>query len=288
MLKMMLVRCIALVFLILPFTRCGAQPFEESIEEGYSQLQPDSPTIDQSVMSGQTVDDFYFPRYGSSRDPGSAWYRVDITTLWPTNLTASVDFYVNGLGMRLLFFYQPPSAPELWVAYLDRNEGLEEYNIPFTSREEFEKHMRNATGLFGLHQRENVGERPSAHRFGFIHLGVLVPNVTEIQERMTHINATILKAINGTWEANSRLADTYGITGASDMAFTQAMIGSGGGFAQLTDGDWGMFPPPTLAQKQASVDFANGDWDCSQVLFVEDPDGNLIEVKPRPLEEGSK
>ena len=92
MLKMMLVRCIALVFLILPFTRCGAQPFEESIEEGYSQLQPDSPTIDQSVMSGQTVDDFYFPRYGSSRDPGSAWYRVDITTLWPTNLTASVDF----------------------------------------------------------------------------------------------------------------------------------------------------------------------------------------------------
>lgn len=233
-------------------------------------------------------------------------------TLHVADVDATVKFYTHGLGLRVLFAYQPASFPGHTVAYLDHNVGLEGIETPFSSCNEFSRYVTSTKSLVGIfleEPRPSEEEQAAAALWqekvyyrshpevifqvktecetyeadeiiywpneSYRHLGILVPNVTEIQERMLRLNATILKAVDEEWDAESRLMNRLGVLGAS---WSGSISIRESAFAELTNGDWPVFPPWTLEERQKASSFANADPASLKALFVEDPNGILLEI----------
>jgi len=190
--------------------------------------------------------------------PFAAGYKFNHLALIVNNLTASIDFYTKGIGMTVLFTFKPLEKLPIYIVYMGHNEGLKNSTTPFGSCEEFALKKNSVSGLVELVYYGDSTYRPiptTALSNTFSHLGLVVPDVKATQDRLEAMNARILKRV-GEWDSNNvdeGLNNIYGL-GRLAAHFTKAEQKE----------IWDAFRP------------AGGE----RFLFVEDPDGNVLEVEP--------
>jgi lactoylglutathione lyase len=170
-----------------------------------------------------------------------------------SNLTASKEFYGNVLGMRHMFTAQ--LSPHYSVTYMGHAQGGRN-GTGFQTGEELLRNKNNAAGLLELQFLENAADQEerlaSTRRANtFSHLGLVVPSLEKAQEWFDSHGVNVTKRIGETAGENDGVRNALGI-----------------GEAALTN----QTEKDLLNQGQELVGFP-------QLLVVEDPDGNMIEVQ---------
>ncbi|KEF60730.1 uncharacterized protein A1O9_02291 [Exophiala aquamarina CBS 119918] len=185
-------------------------------------------------------------------DQETLGYNLNHLSLIVHNLTASMEFYGNVLGMRHLFTAQ--LTPSYSVTYMGHAHGGKN-GTGYQTGEELLREKNNAAGLlefqyFANSEDKNLTattQRPNT----FSHIGLIVPSLEKAQERMEKFGVKISKRIGQSAEG---IASVENALGAGEYATKNQ-----------TERD-------LLIKGQELVGFA-------QLLTVEDPDGNMIEVQ---------
>ena len=167
------------------------------------------------------------------------------------NLTASMDFYGDILGMRHVITIQ--YTPSYSLTYMSFAQGGRN-GTGFQTGAELLRDKNNNDGLIKLFYFADSKDTlvASTERTNtFANLGLVVPDVQVAQDRLERRGVKIIKRIGETIvPADSPLANATNIgpTSTSDTAERDAVV-----------------------QGLLTTDFEN-------ILFVEDPDGNMIEI----------
>jgi lactoylglutathione lyase len=185
--------------------------------------------------------------------PETLGFFLNHLSLIVSNLTASKEFYGNVLGMRHMFTAQ--LSPHYSVTYMGHAQGGRN-GTGFQTGEELLRNKNNAAGLLEFQfldgaadQEERVASTRRSNTFS--HLGLIVPSLEKAQEWFDSHGVNVTKRIGETAGENESVRNALGI---GEAALTN----------QTEEG--------LLEQGQEMVGFP-------QLLVVEDPDGNMIEVQ---------
>lgn len=170
-----------------------------------------------------------------------------------SDLTASKEFYGNVLGMRHIFTAQ--LSPHYSVTYMGHAQGGRN-GTGFQTGEELLRAKNNAAGLLEFQflddaadQEERLASTRRANTFS--HLGLIVPSLQKAQEWFDSHGVNVTKRIGETAVGNDGVLNALGIGEAALTNQTEEVL---------------------LEQGQEMVGFP-------QLLVIEDPDGNMIEVQ---------
>ena len=185
-------------------------------------------------------------------DQETLGYYLNHLSLIVSNLTASVEFYGNVLGMRHIFTAQ--LSPSYSVTYMGHAQGGRN-GTGYQTGEELLRDKNNAGGLLEFQYFANSGnknstattERPNT----FSHIGLIVPSLEKAQERMEKYGVKISKRIGQSAEGIAAVENAFGFGEYVTTNQTERDL---------------------LLKGQESIGFA-------QLLAIEDPDGNMIEVQ---------
>lgn len=168
------------------------------------------------------------------------------------NLTETMDFYGKALGMRHIFTAQ--ISPQYSLTYMGHAHGGKN-GSGFQTGEELLREKNNAAGLLEFQYfTDSTNFTASTRRVNtFGHIGLIVPSLQKAEERMDRLGygANIIKRIGEPGIGNERVENALGV-----------------GKLATTDPK----EKEALAFGQDMVGF-------SQLLVLEDPDGNMIEVQ---------
>jgi lactoylglutathione lyase len=174
------------------------------------------------------------------------------------NLTASIEFYTKILGVRVIFVYH--ATPLFEIAYLGHVSGGHNgtgYQTPL----EMNLQKNNMKGLVEfVYIAPNMTEPPreapvaSTRKTNTLsHIGIIVPNIMETQQRCKNAGMKIVKEVDVQPELLGGASNAYGL---------------------------GLLPPGSdeiAAQVIAGLALSG----TANYLFIEDPDGNLLEIEPQ-------
>ncbi|KAL4882985.1 Glyoxalase/Bleomycin resistance protein/Dihydroxybiphenyl dioxygenase [Aspergillus karnatakaensis] len=185
-------------------------------------------------------------------DPETKGYHIYHTGLNVRDLNASKHFYGEILGMRHIFTIQ--YTPSFSLTYMGFAQGGKN-GTGFQTGPELLQEKNNSGGMVKLLYFNNGPEEtlvPSTRKTNtFANLGLVVPDIEDAQERLDRFGVRAVK----------RLGER---TAAFDSALANATnVGPG------STGNRGEIE--ALIEGLLTTDFEN-------IIFVEDPDGNLIEV----------
>jgi lactoylglutathione lyase len=185
--------------------------------------------------------------------PETLGFFINHLSLIVSNLTASKEFYGNVLGMRHIFTAQ--LSPHYSVTYMGHAQGGRN-GTGFQTGEELLRNKNNAAGLLEFQflddaadQEERLASTRRANTFS--HLGLIVPSLEKAQEWFDGHGVNVTKRIGETADENDSVRNALGI---GEAALTN----------QTEEG--------LLEQGQELVGFP-------QLIVIEDPDGNMIEVQ---------
>ena len=211
-----------------------------------------------SYVENTTFNPFY---YGEDCNPDAVFkgYHFNHVAFIVKNLTASLEFYTKGLGMRTMFVVQPIESIPMQIVYIGHPDRLANPSSSPLTCEEFTTKMKTVGGLIELLYYGDATHNPDSSSIvqnTLSHIGLIVPNPAETEQRLRAINATIIKEVGkfDTVDVDVRLQNMFGL--GPELAAT------------LTEEEkhkfWTAFT--ALGAKDQ--------------LFAADPDGNILEILP--------
>jgi lactoylglutathione lyase len=205
-----------------------------------------------SLESRQESADFMTIGDDGPADQETIGYNLNHLSLIVHNLTASMEFYGNVLGMRHLFTAQ--LTPSYSVTYMGHAHGGKN-GTGYQTGAELLREKNNAAGLLEFQyfaNSEDAGLTATTQRPNtFSHIGLVVPSLEKAQERMERFGVKVTKRIGQSAEGIASVENALGAGAYATKNQTERDL---------------------LAKGQELVGFA-------QLLTVEDPDGNMIEVQ---------
>ncbi|EXJ84281.1 hypothetical protein A1O3_04948 [Capronia epimyces CBS 606.96] len=205
-----------------------------------------------ALESRQDSPDFLTVGDDGPADAETLGFNINHLSLIVRNLTASQDFYSKVLGMRHIFTAE--LTPSYYVAYMGHAHGGKN-GTGYQTGQELLREKNNAAGLIEFQYFKNsedegmtaTTQRPNT----FSHIGLVVPSLEKAQARMEKLGVKIIKRIGQSAEGIKPVENALGV----------------GEFATKNQTERDL-----LVKGQELVGFA-------QLLVVEDPDGNMIEIQ---------
>lgn len=203
------------------------------------------------LASSQELPDYMTVGTDGPADEEVKGFHINHVGLNVRNLTASMDFYGTILGMRHMITIQ--YTPSYSLTYMGFAQGGRN-GTGFQTGAELLREKNNNDGLIKLFHFADSEYTPSAsteRTNTFANIGLIVPDIQLTQDRFEKYGVKIIKRIGETSvPADGALANATNIgpTSTSDAAEVDAVI-----------------------QGLLTTDFEN-------ILFVEDPDGNMLEI----------
>lgn len=201
--------------------------------------------------------DFPEPIPGSDEaaPPETIGYFVNHFSLNVKNLTASLDFYYNVFGLRHLF--TQPVSDHLEVAYMGHAQGGRN-GTGYQTTDEINREKNNNAGLIemihlDIPDKDLPASSEKSNTFG--HIGIVVPDVEATQKRLESLpSVNILKNYGDDTPSEGPIANANG--------FPQSA------WAQIDDDE-----REIIEQSLSAINL--------RFIYVEDPDGNIIEIQPQ-------
>lgn len=188
-------------------------------------------------------------------DAATLGYSINHFSLNVHNLTASIAFYQTVLGLRHIFTVR--ATPHLSIAYLGHSHGGKN-GTGYQTTAELAREKNNAQGLVEMIfldvPRRDIAS-PSEQTNGVGHIGVVVPDVDAAQKRLEGMEGvSILKRVGEDTPRSGPLAIAQGF---SPEVYKQV---------------------PADEQKaiEGILDEIN-----RRFIYVQDPDGNILEIQPQ-------
>ena len=185
-------------------------------------------------------------------DPGTRSFSINHFSLIVHNLTASKEFYGKVLGMRHLFTAH--LSPSYSVTYMGHAHGGKN-GTGYQTGAELLREKNNAAGMIEFQYfatSQDPGNVATTRRPNtFSHIGLVVPDLKKAQDRMENLGIKVTKRIGQSAEGIPAAENAFGF----------------GDYATKNETE-----RESLIKGQELIGFA-------QLLLVEDPDGNLIEVQ---------
>ncbi|KAM5341729.1 hypothetical protein ACJ41O_014760 [Fusarium nematophilum] len=201
-----------------------------------------------------------YPELGTDEpsDYATTGYFINHLCINVKNLTASVDFYSSVFGLRKLFTLHV--SEHFSITYMGHSHGGKN-GTGYQTALELNREKNNAEGLIELvhvdvpvNNIDSSTQRPNT----FAHIGMIVPDIKATQQRLDDLNIEVLKRVGEPIAVDGKVA------GATSL-HAEAL-------AQLSAEE---------REQIAAVLIPTND----PLVFVADPDGNLIEIQPQ---EGAK
>ncbi|KAJ0415027.1 hypothetical protein BJY00DRAFT_318220 [Aspergillus carlsbadensis] len=215
-----------------------------------------------TVVSPQSLPDNMIIGTDGPADPATKGYYIYQTGLNVRDLNASKHFYGDILGMRTMLTIQ--YTPSFSLTYMGFAQGGRN-GTGFQTGAELLREKNNSGGMVKLLHFSNAKSSaldtengtlvPSTRRTNtFSNLGLVVPDIAAAQARMDAFGVRTVKRL-----------------GETTSAFDSALANATNTEPAATDdrGEAGR-----LVEALGSTDFGN-------IIFVLDPDGNLLEVVGR-------
>lgn len=190
-------------------------------------------------------------------DPATAGYFVNHLSLNVRNLTASLAFYTEALGMRHVFTVR--ATPRLSIAYLGHAHGGRNGTGYQTARELL-RDKNNAQGLVEMLwldvPRRDIAS-PGERMNGAGHIGVVVPDAEAAQARLEALQGGSVRILKRVGEDTPRSGPLAISQGFSEDVYEQV-------------------PPEERRAIEAVLDENN-----RRFIYAQDPDGNILEFQPQ-------
>lgn len=217
-----------------------------------------SPTLGcvRSVPTNGTST-YPFPEVGSdiASDPATTGYFINHLCLNVMNLTASMDFYTEIFGLRHILTLHV--SEHFSITYLGHSHGGKN-GTGYQTAEELNREKNNAEGLLELvHLDTPDNSLPASTRIAntFGHIGMVVPDILATQARLdAYPGVEIIKRTDDDLKVPSDIATATSLSPKKIAQLSQAE-------RDLILGVLTPFNKP--------------------LIFVNDPDGNLIEIQPQ-------
>lgn len=189
-------------------------------------------------------------------DPATAGYFSNHISLNVRNLTASLEFYSNVLGLREIFTYR--ATEHMSVAYMGHSQGGRNGSA-FQTSDEMNRLKNNALGLLEMLHLDIPDQDhliPSAERSGTVgHIGFIVPDVEAAEAHIKTIpGIQILKAVGEPTPSRGPIARANGLPPRA----------------------WAQVSEEERAQIEMVLSAVN-----TKFIYVADPDGNILEIQGR-------
>ncbi|KAF4974807.1 hypothetical protein FZEAL_8331 [Fusarium zealandicum] len=227
----------------------GAQLLAPVLGHAVPHFQPRS-------ASNGTIE-YPYPELGTDTpaDFATTGYFINHLCINVKNLTASVDFYSAAFGLRKIFTFH--ISPHYSITYMGHSHGGKN-GTGYQTVAELNREKNNAEGLIELvhvdvpvNSIDSSGQRPNT----FAHIGMVVPDMEATQTRLDSIpDINILKRLGDRIEMQGEIAGATSLTaeavsqlGAKELELISAVLGPSN----------------------------------EPLIFVADPDGNIIEIQPQ-------
>lgn len=182
-------------------------------------------------------------------DPATIGYTINHFALVVNDINATQHFYGDILGMRHVFTFH--ATNDYSITYMGHTSGGKN-GTGYQTGEEMLTEKNNREGLMeflywkGRNESDTV-PAATAVRNTFSHIGLIVPDIMQVQQRLESYGVEILKAVGDDLSVDSIIPQAYGLgqNAMEDEAVTE-------GFRAIGFQDY---------------------------LFVTDPDGNLLEIQ---------
>ena len=173
-------------------------------------------------------------------DSATQGYRLNHVALVVNNLKAARQFYGDILGMREIFTCEPTA--DFTIVYM----GYPSPGTHATGQLLWDE-RKNRSGLLELlHMRGSQVQRTQGRQGTFSHLGLIVPDVQAVRDRMKDHGVKILKDVGDGNMPLGAIGDAMGGVGDDQKIQKASAVMSGMGF--------------------------------DKILLVADPDGNIVEI----------
>ena len=182
--------------------------------------------------------------------PATKGYFINHLCLNVRNATESIEWYNIAFGLRLVFTLRPTEHTS--ISYMAHAAGGKN-GTGYQTAEEMNRDKNNREGLLELVSLELPSwnlKASSQIPNTFSHIGMVVPDIEATQKRLKKIGANIIK----------NFGEPVNVKGA---------VGNALGFGNLLELDQGEIDAFQKATTPANLG----------LIFVADPDGNLIEVQ---------
>lgn len=199
----------------------------------------DAGTFPQSIMGSD-----------DPSDPATRGYFINHLCINFKNATKSIDFYSKTFGMRHIFTLQV--TEHFSISHMGHSHGGKN-GTGYQTVDELNREKNNAEGYLELISLSVAGwDLPASSRIPntFGHIGMVVPDVEETQKRLEEIEANIIK----------KFGEPPTVTGAVPNATS---------LGDLSE----------LDQKEIDAILAALTPGNTPLIWVADPDGNLIEIQ---------
>lgn len=184
-------------------------------------------------------------------DPETAGYFVNHLSLNVKNVTRSVEFYSNIFGLRHMFTFHV--SEHITLTYMGHSHGGKN-GTGYQTAEELTRQKNNVEGLMELiHVDVPNKQLPGSAQVTttFSHLGIVVPDIVATQKRLEAHGARVFKPLGQA----VRLEDEITKTTTFNDIFK-------------------------LDEEEQKLAWAVLEKVNSIVIFVMDPDDNMIEIQP--------
>jgi lactoylglutathione lyase len=205
-----------------------------------------------ALESRQAGADFLTIGDDGPADAETVEFNVNHLALIVRNLTASQHFYGKVLGMRHIFTAQ--LSPTFSVTYMGHAQGGRN-GTGFQTGAEMLREKNNAAGLLELQYLSDSQDKgmtaTTVRPNTFSHIGLVVPSLEKAQARMKKFGVKITKSIGQSAEGITSVENAFGFGPYATQNQTERDL---------------------LVKGQQLIGFA-------QLLVVEDPDGNVVEIQ---------
>lgn len=188
-------------------------------------------------------------------DPATTGYSINHFAINTRNLTASVDFYIQVLGLRKLFTLQV--SKHYSITYLGHSHGGKN-GTGYQTNEELNREKNNAQGMIEILYVDvpvNNVSATTATPNTFAHVGMIVPDIQATQTRIDSFpDVQVLKRFGEPIE--------FGTVISGGSSLSDEVL------AQLDEDERKIIA--------ASVEAIN-----YPMIVVADPDGNMVEIQPQ-------
>ena len=144
-------------------------------------------------------------------DPSTVGFNLNHFALNVRDLNASLHFYGDILGMRHLFTFT--ATPRYTIVYMGHSSGGKN-GTGFQTGAEMTRDQKNRQGMLELlHLKDESGQAvaSTARLTTYAHIGMVVPDVRKVQDRMKAFGVPILKAVGEDVQPDGPVAEAYGV-----------------------------------------------------------------------------
>jgi lactoylglutathione lyase len=183
-------------------------------------------------------------------DPATTGYFINHLCINVRNATESINFYSKTFGLRHIFTLRV--TEHFSISYMGHSHGGKN-GTGYQTTNELNREKNNAEGYLELVSLSVPGwNLPASSRIPntFGHIGMVVPDVQKTQKRLEEIGANIIKSFG---EAPTIVGAVSNATSLGDLS--------------------------ELDQKEIDTILAALTPSNTPLIWVADPDGNLIEIQ---------